>query len=359
LFDLESCVKLGNLTEGLAERPDSIPLEFQLDLASRISRSYRLMKETQKNASDPYQPKGEWAAYVAERQEFYNLLTLGEPEPIVGKLRNFWRNELGPIVKEYAKFEDLQSSRSDCIRRFEHGVANNFAIWKEIVSLPAQELAIPWIGNPWGYIIDGQLVAPKATRFHHHAQQIRNLLSDVGHPIAAEIGAGYGGLAYYLLRDEPRLSYVDFDLPETLVLAAYYLICCFPDRKIFLYGDSQFTEFDQLAEYSAVLLPNYMLPSFPDNSVDLFLNTFSLSEMPWETVEEYLGQIERTTRHYFLHNNMDRTGVMNRGFERIPASAYPLNGSVFKLVYKHFDIFHGHFGDYREFLFQRARTNSC
>jgi hypothetical protein len=56
-------------------------------------------------------------------------------------------------------------------------------------------------------------------------------------------------------------------------------------------------------------------------------------------------------KRLFLHNNMDRRGVVNRGHERIPASEYPIDPTIWKRVYRRFDLFHGHEGDYREFLY--------
>ena len=49
---------------------------------------------------------------------------------------------------------------------------------------------------------------------------------------------------------------------------------------------------------------------------------------------------------------MDRKGVINRGFERIPASEYPIDKHKFVLLSKNYDLFHGHFGDYKEFLYK-------
>ena len=75
--------------------------------------------------------------------------------------------------------------------------------------------------------------------------------------------------------------------------------------------------------------------------------------MPKATSSEYIEQIQKICRRYFLHNNMDRKGVINRGFESTPGSEYTIDHKVFKLVYKHFDLFHGHDGDYKEFLYRK------
>ena len=73
-------------------------------------------------------------------------------------------------------------------------------------------------------------------------------------------------------------------------------------------------------------------------------------------INQYLKRIAIATRHYFLHNNMDRGGVVNEGHERTPGSRYPFPEAAFKLLYKHYDLFQqkhsGRDGDYREFLYQ-------
>lgn len=344
---------LTDLKRGLASRRHSIPDREHRSIIERVIEAYRAAKRDQPAAPAPYQPQGEWASYLAERREFYDAMHAGHTAAVWAKIETFWRNELGPIVKEYARFEDLADGRADCVERFRSGIVRNFQIWKDIVGRPTTELVVPDIGNPWGLIIEGQLVVPKATRFHTHAIMIRHILSGVPKPVVADIGGGYGGIAYYLLRDGDGMTYVDYDLPETLSLASYYLLACFPDRKCLLYGEGDLTDTTTMQAFDIVLLPNYALQHLGERSVDMFLNTFSLSEVPRITLEEYLRRIQHAVRHYFLHNNMDRVGVINRGYERIPASAFPIDSAVLKLIYKHFDLFHGQQGDYKEFLYER------
>ena len=88
-------------------------------------------------------------------------------------------------------------------------------------------------------------------------------------------------------------------------------------------------------------------------SADVVVNTFSLSEMPWETLGATLGEMTRVCGGYLLHHNMDRRGVVNRGSERTPASAFPIDEGKLRLLHKGFDLFHGREGDYREFLYGR------
>jgi hypothetical protein len=114
-----------------------------------------------------------------------------------------------------------------------------------------------------------------------------------------------------------------------------------------------------LREYDVILLPNWCVDTVPAESVDVFLNSFSLSEMTYAVIERYLDRIATACRGYFLHNNMDRPGVVNEGHERVPSSRYPLPRGAFKLLYRRYDLFQqrhsGRDGDYREFLYERMR----
>jgi hypothetical protein len=174
--------------------------------------------------------------------------------------------------------------------------------------------------------------------------------------MVAELGGGFGGMAWFLLRTGSGLTYIDFDLPETLVIAAYFVLSAWPEKEVLLCTSSECLTNEDLRRRDIVLAPNYMIPQLPGESVDLFLNAFSLSEMPYATIGEYLGHIQRCCGGYFLHNNVDREGVVNRGHARTPASRFPVDPRRFKLIYKKFDLFQGHDGDYREFLYQRAQA---
>ncbi|QDU61538.1 hypothetical protein Pan216_23990 [Planctomycetes bacterium Pan216] len=356
-FDPEPHLSESSLEKGLADRTDQLPDALHRGIVERVARMYQHAKEGQRHASGPYRIGGEWASFYEERERLYEPLRQGDIDASLALLRGFWRNELGPLVKEYARFEQLVAREEPATSRFQAGVVRNYLIWNDLVDASPESLRIPDVGNPWGYVIDGVMVAPKATRFHALSTQAQRLVSDAERPWVLEIGAGYGGMAYYLLRDRADVTYVDFDLPETLVLAAYYLLCCLPDRRHFLYGEGEIP-WGERSGLASLLLPNFALASVPERSAALVVNSFSLSEMPRGTLAEYCDRIGHITDVYFWHNNVDRWGVVNRGHERIPASAYPLDESLLSLVSKHFDQFHGHGGDYREYLYRRVEAHA-
>ncbi len=343
-----------SLEKGIVDRPETT--RDKREIVIRISKMYQQLKKDDQHINPLYQAGGEWNHYIAERQFFYDDLLKDNYDGALSTLSNFWRNLLGPIVKEYAKYSQIIDQEKEFIDRFITRVSKNYIIWKELFNKDASELNVPLVGNPWGLQIDGQLVVPKATRYHAHCQQIKNLILEVSSPVIAEIGGGYCGMANFMLRDIPNVTYVDFDLPETLVIGAYYIMSAYPNKKILLYGEYDDINDIDINSYDAIFLANFELPKFQANSVDVFYNSFSLSEMPKATSTEYIKQIEKISRNYFLHNNMDRAGVINRGFERTPASKYDINEKVFKNIYKQFDLFHGHDGDYKEFLYQKIQS---
>jgi hypothetical protein len=312
--------------------------------------------ETLKDLKILYKPEGEWKKYNDERSFFYKKLlkrNYTEAAPILG---NFWRNQLGFIVKEYAKFEELKSGNLEVMDPFLLSIGRNYCIWRDLFHLPVERLHIATtVGNTWGCRIEGELITPKATRFHTAACQISNLAQKIKNPVIAEIGGGYGGMVPYLFTELPSVKYLNFDLPEMLVIDAFHVLNSLPKKRIFLYGEAPLSE-STFSDYDVLLLPNYVINDLPAKSVDIFYNSFSLSEMPIAVIDNYLEQIARLTRFYFLHNNMDRKGVINRGFERTPSSEFPMTLHGFQLLSCHYDLFHSHYGDYKEYLY--AVSNS-
>src|SRR5690606_9728976 len=195
-----------------------------LKLVKRLAAFFKLLKKEQRDCLPKWKPAGEWLDYNNEKEFFYGTLLQDKYEEADEILRNFWRNKLGLIVKEYAKFENFINDDRDITDAFKRSIGRNFLIWKDLFHLPVERLKINrWIGNPWGCIIENELVTPKAIRFHTNALQIKGLLEESETKVVAEIGAGYGALACYMSNEIEKLKYIDFDLPETLVLAAYNL----------------------------------------------------------------------------------------------------------------------------------------
>jgi hypothetical protein len=144
--------------------------------------------------------------------------------------------------------------------------------------------------------------------------------------VVAEIGGGFGGMACFLMRDRPGVTYLNFDLPETIALASYYLLSAFPDAKATLYGEAELGE-ETVRNSRFILMPGFAMPQLPADSVDVAFNARILSDLSASSLREYLVEITRTTRSYFLH--------LNRKEGSLAAHAWlAANAPCFKLIEK-------------------------
>jgi len=162
-----------------------------------------------------------------------------------------------------------------------------------------RDLAGPPIGNPFGVVIDGVLVRTGA-EYHHYCAQKMLRLNDSVPSTVVEIGGGFGGTAYYLLRDREKIKYLNFDVPESIALASYYLLMAFPELRFLLYGEKELTE-KEIAAADVVLMPVFEIGKLPSQSVDVTFSSHAMSDLVDEILDLYLKTIARITKHYFLH----------------------------------------------------------
>jgi hypothetical protein len=167
-----------------------------------------------------------------------------------------------------------------------------------------RDLVGPETGNPFGVLIDGTLVRAGAVYQHYSAHRIREHLASEGGRVA-EIGGGFGGMAYYLLRDQPNVRYIDFDLPESLALTSYYLLKAFPQLNFFLYGEGELTA-KTIDRSDVVLLPIFEMESMPAGSVNVTFSSHVMADLSTEAISDYLDAIARMTQSYLLYIGMPR-----------------------------------------------------
>jgi putative sugar O-methyltransferase len=198
-----------------------------------------------------------------------------------------------------------------------------FDVWrKSFPETPLMDLDAPRIGNPWGYNFCGMVLIEPVFEYYFHADYVKKLLCEIDSPVVLEIGGGFGGLAYHLLRRGGGIKYIGLDLPENLLLQSYYLGCAFQNARVLTYS-MNFSRLDRttINNYDIILLPNFALPNIDSSLVDLIINIRSLSEMPTETIQEYFGQIDRIGRLFFFHENI--FAPRGDGLWGVPSSQFP------------------------------------
>lgn len=190
-------------------------------------------------------------------------------------------------------------------------VLHRYDLWKKRTAnaFPAQTLASPSVGNPFGYTMDGVFIRSGADYHHYYAHTIQQLLASGENRTVVELGGGFGGMAYFLLRDRPDITYIDFDLPEGVALASYFLLKSLPGRNITLYGEADLNS-ASLASPGIFMMPSFEIMRMPTKSAAVSFNSYSLAEMSPSTIRVYIEQLARITCGHLLHINHNRNAVL-------------------------------------------------
>jgi putative sugar O-methyltransferase len=309
------CFEVGS--KALDDVPTPVDTEVHAALIDRLWKALLAAENGSINASQAYQVGSNWRDFLhGTRPEYFAVRESGDLGLLGQLLKNFCRNNMSTgILGGRAAFESYVNDPD-----MSSGIRQNFNVWAySIAGAPVHELASPPIGNPFGHWIEGVIVHPNTFLNHYRGRFAQKLLSNIQRPVIAEIGGGYGGFAYYALKFIPGCCYLNFDLPENLLISSYYLSLAYPAMKICLYSGKEDIQ-SLIGKYDIILMPQYVLPQLPDRAVDFFINTISLSEMSYPTICEYLKQIERATDRYFYHENLIANGT---GYLYYPIDTFP------------------------------------
>ena len=127
-----------------------------------------------------------------------------------------------------------------------------------------------------------------------------------------------------------------FDIPEVVAISSAFLISSFPDKKIRLYGEGSISSTNR--DFDIGIFPHFTIDNLEYDSIDLFYNSCSFSEMDEVTSRKYLSVIENCCRKYFMHDNheVDFNFLKTDGTfsKNIIGSKLIPNSNNFKLIYK-------------------------
>ena len=296
-YDLQS------VREGFAPRLND---GDDISILERICDAYSRAIKREPLAGGPHGPTKWWSEIrQSSLRQVRRALASRDLATLTAAYRNFFRDPcsaglIGVPYKMHGAYRGLPID-DRCGRFFLTDALHRIDYWKEITDgrFGLRDLAGPEIGNPFGVSIDGVLVRSGTESQHYFAQRVSELLPSEGAAVA-EIGGGFGGMAYYLLRDRPKISYCNFDMPESIALASYYLLKSFPHLKFLLYGEDAVTTASS-ARYSVILLPTFELNDMPPKSVDLTFSSHTMSDLAHSHLTEYLQHIVRITRKSFLY----------------------------------------------------------
>ena len=310
--------------ERKAEGADSKKIE-------KISIAYINWKKTQQQKGNEYQVSREWMPiYNQYQQENISALMLGDINKLKKMYENLFREKLSvglhgmhfEMVEKYmAQGSNPNETDLQAYLNYSVQYANNFII--NCKDVPIKKLERPPIGNPYAYKLDDIEIYPCAEYHYYYSRKIGTLINKIESPVVLELGGGFGGMAYYLMRDYPEVKYIGVDLPENAALQAYYLMSYFPDLKIKLWEEDDSSEND---DYNIMIMPNYAIEKVKENKVTLSYNSYSLAEMGEDAVNNYVNNICRITSKYFLH--------LNHVHWEINSDNFPINYEKFQLLFR-------------------------
>ncbi len=116
-------------------------------------------------------------------------------------------------------------------------------------------------------------------------------------------------MAYYLLRDHTSVTYLDFDVPESIALSSYYLMKSFPHLNFLLYGEDELTQ-NTIVDANVVLMPLFELASIPAKIADVTFSSHGLANVSPEIMSEYFERINRMTRSCLLYLGNENTSKL-------------------------------------------------
>jgi len=300
---------------------------------TRITDSYNKAKVAQKSVDVCYQVSNEWVPiYEKSLKEIMGVLQNNEIEKLGIIYSNFFRESCSAGLIGLALDMDKCFFRGSITQRHKkiylYDSLHRYKLWKSLLgdTHSVIDLTTPSVGNPYGYFIDGTFVNSGSDYLHYYATAIGRLIRGDSHRIVVELGGGYGGMAYYLLRDNSNVSYIDFDLPENLTLTAFYLLMTLPEKKILLFGEGELTD-DSIAEHDIVLMPNFEISKISDGCADVVFNSYSLAEMSSAAINNYIAEFSRILKGYFLHVNHNK-------LSEVVADNFGIDLSKFDLLYK-------------------------
>lgn len=296
--------QLAAVEQGLLDRSDSGQCDEQI--IRRICESYRAA--TSSPLWEAYEPTEWWKMLQrTSLQRVLAALKIGDVVALQRIYANFFRDSCsdGLVGKNLLVTHTLPQVLAG-IHQWAYltETLSRFDRWQNLTlgAYEPHDLQGPEVGNPFGIVLGDVFIPNGAEHQHYGARRITNITGKRD-AVIIEIGGGYGAMAYYLLRDSPQVKYWNFDLPESLALAAYYLLRSFPEKRTLLYGESPGT-ISNFDDYDIVLMPLFELSRMPSHCADMVFSAHAMSDLSEKVLNVYLEHVQQLTRKYFLYQGM-------------------------------------------------------
>lgn len=344
-----------NATISLVEKPrvDTIDRAHHMVCAKKAVDNYKIQKID--NIPEIYRPGKMWGKILDSVKTYKTWNEQHDDTIMYDALFQFFRTDLIMSHSGDAYIWDIKNGSLDLkkqvfmiIKRYVDFISQNTSFDNNLITTTD-------IGQNIYVNFQGKKITFKLARFGYYLDRIiKNNLLPTSNVVIGELGAGSGELTILTKKVIPGCKYICFDLPETLMVSSYNIMMTYPDLKIGLYEDFKTKEkitIRDLQQYDIVLLPNWCIDKVEGNTVDLFINIGSMSEMDLPIIENYIHHIEKICKGYFYTINRNVKGVKEFGVEDIALEEFPFSDKtrLISAVYDiASDIFHMRYGmDYQ------------
>ena len=208
----------------------------------------------------------------------------------------------------------------------------------------------PDIGAPYGVKANNSLITMEHPEHLYVALRISQAAGDYlkdreKEPLSlVEIGAGFGGLAYWAIKLKKIKvgSYTIIDLPLINVLQGYFLVKAFGAANVRLYGE--------ISNNNAMItiLPAFSFEEEINKNIDVLINENSMPEMSNAIVENYIQFAKKKVSGIFFSYNHEAYSVVHGkpqvfvpeivervgGFKRLSRNASWVRGGYVEEVYR-------------------------
>jgi putative sugar O-methyltransferase len=244
-------------------------------------------------------------------QNYFNWLPSGFEDNQLRNLIRFWaehpsvlplRVEIGDVDGLEGFFQSnplLDADQRDLYRLFV-GLLWHCALCTDRHGV-LDRLSEPALGNPLELTLQGKRISQDLANSVRERNVLFDALQKIGRPgrpiVAAELGAGYGRLAYVFAVTCTGRYFV-FDIPPALYVAQWYLSTLLGDKRVFAFR--HFDRFEQVRDELAACDLGFLTPNqlelFPEGYFNAFITISSLHEMTLPQIEHYKKLMTKVTR---------------------------------------------------------------
>lgn len=317
-----------------------------LKISKEIINYYHQLKKK-------YLNKSEWTwINKTKRTTFINSLINKDYRKTSELLANCFKNDTsyGIISWHWSKLNNSKNKKN-----FISSLMKDYLTWSEFTKIKKSDEKFlntkKKFGNFYGLKVNKNVIMIDTPRHDYYAKKILNIFNNLKkkNKTLVEIGGGYGGLCFQLLKRNFNDIYINIDILETLLIN-YYFFRKYTQKNIIICDLINVSNFNSKNLYLGTT--NYFRNL--NTKIDLVFNSNSFSEMSKKDIRHYFNLINKYKPKYIYHQNSNILLFpnSNRHIETI-SKDFPIDKNKFKLLYHHLSLWGSGSGRYREYLYKK------